>query len=64
MQVKHNEQLYALKYAPILSTKWSKADILQALQKGDNCDRMAIMAAKIENTKTKSKVKNLGLQTT
>jgi hypothetical protein len=57
-RIQHNELLYALKYAPYLSTKWSTASVLNALEQGsDSWDRMAVMAAKSENTKPKAKVR-------
>jgi hypothetical protein len=57
-RVQHNELLYALKYAPNLSVKWSTQEIMDALDKGhDTWDRMAVMAAKSENTKPKEKVR-------
>jgi hypothetical protein len=47
--------LYALKYAPLLSTKWDTTDVLQALEKGfDNWDTMAVMEAKTINQRQKS----------
>jgi hypothetical protein len=53
-RVQHNKLMYALKYAPYLSTKWSTHDILQALDKGSDCwDRMVVMAAKSENTEVR-----------
>ncbi|PNF41068.1 hypothetical protein B7P43_G06243 [Cryptotermes secundus] len=57
-RVQHNELLYALKYAPFLSLKWTTTDILKALENNsDSWDRMAVMAAKSENTKPKEKVR-------
>lgn len=54
----YNELLYALKYAPYLSTKGSIMEVLKALESGsDSWDRMAVMAAKSENMKPKSKVR-------
>jgi hypothetical protein len=57
-RVQHNELWYALKYAPYLSTKWSTQDVLKALKDNNaNWDRLAVMAAKCENTKPREKVR-------
>lgn len=54
----HNELLYALNYAPVLSEKWHPQSVLAALETGlDTWDRMAVMAAKSENTKPNEKVR-------
>jgi hypothetical protein len=53
-RVQHNELLYALKYAPLLSTN----GIITALENDEaNWDRLAVMAAKCENTKPREKVR-------
>jgi hypothetical protein len=57
-RVQHNELLYALKYAPNLSVNWTTHEVMSALEHGyDSWDRMAVMAAKSENTKPKEKVR-------
>lgn len=48
----HNELLYALRSAPMLSDKWDPCDIYTHLKNGtDSWDRIAMMASKCENTK-------------
>jgi hypothetical protein len=54
----HNELLYALNYAPILSERWHPQSVLAALETNmDTWDRMAVMAANSENAKPNEKVR-------
>jgi hypothetical protein len=50
--------LYDLERAPYLSERWHPQSVLAALESGtDSWDRMAVMAAKSENTKPFEKVR-------
>lgn len=54
----HNELIYALKHAPVLSYKWSPEDVMKKTGSGEDVwDRMAVLAAKSENTKPREKVR-------